>query len=84
MKNSIVILLALTLTTSTFSQSKECKEYVKACEKVIEAQDVAIVNLKKSVKNLSEQLEDQKSGLKWWHGALVGILLGIAVTKVNK
>lgn len=82
MKNSIVILLAISLTTSTFSQT--CDKYVKACEETVKAQDQAIVNLKKSVKNLNEQLEEQKSGLKWWHGALLGVVLGFALTKANK
>lgn len=71
MKKIIVMLLAAQLSFG------DCPNALKACEDVIEAQDQAIVNLKKQVVVLKEELEQEKRTTPSWVLIVGGIALGV-------
>jgi hypothetical protein len=81
MKSKILILL-LIFTFSVNGQT--CDKYVKACEDTVKAQDIAIDNLKKSVKVLKEELENSKPIAPSWVVLVGGVALGIILHSTLK
>lgn len=77
MKSKITILMII-LTLTSYGQT--CDKYVKACEETVKAQDQAIDNLKKSVKVLKEEVEEQQKKPSTLLVLLTGVLLGVIVT----
>jgi hypothetical protein len=74
--NKLIITLCL-VSQLALAESKECKDYVKACEETIAAQDKAIDNLKKSVKILKEELADAEKQTPSWVLIVGGIAVGV-------
>lgn len=75
-KNLFIILLLPCLSFG-MSKPKSCDRALIACEEVIEAQDQAIVNLRKSVVNLKQQIEEEKKRSPAWMLILGGIAAGV-------
>lgn len=76
MKKILVILLTASLTFG------DCPKALQACEEVIVAQDHAIDNLKKSVKILKEELENEKRTTPAWVLIVGGIATGVVLHSI--
>lgn len=76
MRLAIVLLLISQISLGMAKPSK-CENTLKACEDVIQAQDKAIDNLKKSVIVLKQELEQEQKRTPGWVVLVGGIAIGV-------
>ena len=78
-------IIALLLVGSVaLADGHKCDNALKACEAVIEAQDQAIVNLKKSNMVLRQELDKEKNATPRWVIFLGGMAAGVIASSLLK
>lgn len=79
------LLAILLIGNIALADVNKCDNALKACEEVIQAQDKAIDNLKKSVKIVREELENERSSTPRWMIFVGGVVAGVILSSfVNK